>query len=301
MEILSNWLQAFISTDTQVKLLASAVMILVLILGRLVVMRLVYRNTDDPRLRYRWRKGSVYVMVLLGLLLVGRQWFAGMESLATYLGLASAGLAIALQGPVTDLAGWLFIILRRPFQVGDRIEIGDHAGDVIDIRLFQFTMLEIGNWVNADQSTGRLLQVPNGFIFKEVVANYNRAMDYIWQELPVLITFDSDWQKAKRIFQEIVDKHAEHISPAAAERLTHTSEQYMICYSVLTPTVYTSVEDSGVLLTMRYLCHPQQGRNLRQALWEDVLRVVAGDSNIELAYPTQVAYIQRLERKDRTI
>ncbi|HAW79639.1 MAG TPA: mechanosensitive ion channel protein MscS, partial [Balneola sp.] len=68
-----------------------------------------------------------------------------------YFGLLSAGLAIALKDPVTDLAAWMFIIWRKPFDVGDRIELGKSKGDVIDIRPFKFTILEIGNWVDADQ------------------------------------------------------------------------------------------------------------------------------------------------------
>ena len=89
-------------------------------------------------------------------------WFAGLERLATFAGILGAGLAVALHDTIANIAGFLFIMLRRPFEVGDRIEIEGVAGDVIDIRVFQFSLLEIGNWVDADQSTGRIVQVPNG-------------------------------------------------------------------------------------------------------------------------------------------
>ena len=79
----------------------------------------------------------------------------GIASLTTFLGLASAGVAIAMHDTIANLAGWFFIISRKPFKVGDRIEIGEIAGDVIDIRIFQFSLVEIGNWVDAEQSTGR--------------------------------------------------------------------------------------------------------------------------------------------------
>ncbi len=84
----------------------------------------------------------------------------------------SAGLAIALQGPITNLAGWPFILWRRPLDVGDLIQIGDYAGDVINIRIFQFTLLEIGNWVDADQSIGRIIHIPNGDVFSKSLASY---------------------------------------------------------------------------------------------------------------------------------
>src|SRR5437870_943240 len=112
-----------------------------------------YRNAGSgphvSRLRYRWQKATAYITTPIALLIVGRIWFAGFQSIATFLGLVSAGIAIALKDILVNLAGWVFIIWRRPFALGDRIQIGQHAGDVIDVRLFQFTLNEIGNWVQA--------------------------------------------------------------------------------------------------------------------------------------------------------
>lgn len=109
----------------------------------------------------------------------------------------SAGIAIALKDPITDLAGWVFILWWKPFEVGDRIQLEDNAGDVIVIRIFQFTIIEIGNWVDADQSMGSILHIPNSKVFLEVLANYSIGFNYIWHEIGVLVTFESDWQKAK--------------------------------------------------------------------------------------------------------
>ena len=93
------------------------------------------------------------------------------------------------------MAGWLFIVGKRPFTVGDRIEVDGSAGDVIDVSLFQFTMLEIGNWVDADQSTGRIIHVPNRFAFNKSLANFTQSFGFIWNEANVLITFESDWER----------------------------------------------------------------------------------------------------------
>jgi len=212
--------------------------------------------------------------------------------------LLSAGLAIALKDLVSDFAGWLFIISRRPFSVGDRIQIGNHAGDVIDIRVFQFTLMEIGNWVNADQSTGRIIHVPNGKILNEILANYSKGFQYIWNEVPVLITFESNWKEAKKILQKIADKDAERLSKAAERRVKEASKKFMILYSKLTPIVYTSVNDSGVLLTIRYLCEPQRRRDSEQAMWEDILKEFGLHKDISFAYPTQRFYHYPLESKE---
>ena len=272
--------------DTTSKLFASAVIILSFIILRFIIIRLINQRTEDIRTRYNWRKTITYVVVILSLLLLGRVWFAGFQAITTYLGLVSAGLAIALRDPLVNLAAWVFIVWRRPFTVGDRIEIGNNKGDVIDLRIFQFTLLEIGNWVDADQSTGRVIRIPNGKVFTEMMANYSKGFKYIWNEIPVLITFESNWKTAKELLNVIGTRHAEHLTEKASKRVKEASAEMMVFYTTLTPTVYTSVKDSGVLLTIRYLCKPRERRGTEQAIWEDILIAFAQHDDIDFAYPT---------------
>lgn len=286
--------------STQGALLRSLLLILAVMIARAIVLRVMRSRVDDVRTRYKWRKTITYVSVVLGILLVGRVWSEGIGELATFLGLLSAGLAIALRDPIVNLGGWLFIIWRRPFVVGDRIQLADHAGDVIDQRVFQFILLEIGNWVDADQSTGRLIHVPNGLVFREPLANYTRGMQHIWNEIGVLVTFESDWRKAKDILTEVVETHAREAVAEAEQQMLKASRQYMIFYSTLTPTVYTSVKDSGVMLTLRYLCHPRRRRGTAQAIWEDILTRFAQADDIDFAYPTVRYYSNPTEGKPGT-
>jgi len=299
-EVIIKWIHKNIglSPETQMKVFLLLLISLILWVLYFLINWLVWRQTEDVRTRYRWKKTSGYILIILGLFIIIRLWFRGFESLATYLGLLSAGLAIALRDLVSDLAGWLFIIGRRPFSVGDRIQIGNFAGDVVDIRAFQFTLMEIGNWVDADQSTGRVIHIPNGMILREVLANYSKGFYYIWNEIPVLITFESDWQKAKKILQKIAEKDSERLSKAAEKKIKEASKKYMILYSKLTPIVYTSVKESGVLLTIRYLCEPQSRRGSEQKIWEDILKEFALQKDIQLAYPTQRFYNYRLEKEE---
>jgi len=285
---MTDWLQTRLglSPELQLRLLGTLATIVVLWLARRVALALVYRRVRDAWGRYRWRKGLTYVLVVVGVVIVGRMWFAGIESLAQVLGLLAAGLAIALKDPLSNLAGWGFIIWRRPFEVGDRIQIGPHAGDVIDLGLFQFTLNEIGAWVQADQSSGRIIHVPNGKVFTDPVANYNKGFKYIWNEVPVLVTFESDWRKAKQILNAIAIKHAEHLTVEAERDLLAASQQYLINYRKLTPIVYTKVVDSGVQLTIRYLIEPRKRRGTEHAIWEEILTEFAKCPDIDLAYHT---------------
>ena len=299
MESLTNWLEKTfdMSPALQQKLFASVIIILLLWLFRRILLTIAFKKNDDVRAQYRWRKTSIYFASTIGFLIIGRIWFEGFQSIATFLGLLSAGLAIALKDPLVNLAGWIFILWRKPFTVGDRIQIGDTAGDVIDLRIFQFTLMEIGNWVDADQSTGRIIHIPNGKVFSDVQANYSTGFNYIWNEIPVLITFESDWKKAKEILTNIVNNHAEHLSRSVEEKIKAASQKFMIFYKKLTPIVYTSVKDSGVLLTMRYLCDPRKRRGSEEEIWEDILNEFSKRTDVDFAYPTQRFYNNLSEGK----
>jgi small-conductance mechanosensitive channel len=298
---MTDWLQAHgLNPELQTKLLFSVVSIATLWAVHRIVLGLAYRRVTDPWSRYRWRKAVTYVALAVGIVLIGRTWFVGMQTLATFLGLLSAGLAIALKDPVANLAGWAFIVWARPFEVGDRIQLGLHAGDVIDLRLLQFTLNEIGNWVDADQSTGRIIHIPNGRVFTEPLANYDKGFKYIWNEVPVLITFESDWRKAKEILTRIAFRHAEHLTAKAEEDLLTASRQYLINYTKLTPIVYTKVVDSGVQLTLRYLIEPRKRRGTQHAIWEEILTEFAQYPDIDLAYHTVRSFKNTEEGKAGT-
>src|SRR5438094_305318 len=283
-----DWLQTRlgISPELQLRLLATLATMVGLWLVHRIALSLVYRRVRDPRSRYRWRKTLTYLVYVAGIVIVGPMWFAWVESFTTIVGFLSAGLAIALKDPVSNLAGWAFILWRRPFEVGDRVQIGPHAGDVIDLGLFQFTINEIGPWVQPDQASGRIIHVPNGKIFTDPVANYNKGFKYIWNEVPVLVTFESDWRKAKQILTKIAVKHAEHLTAEAEHDLLEASQQYLINYRKLTPIVYTKVVDSGVQLTIRYLIEPRKRRGTEHAIWEEILTEFAKCPDIDLAYHT---------------
>lgn len=287
-----------ISPENQNKILYSLLIILVLSVIRFVILKIVWRLSEDPKSRYTWKRTVSFTVGFLMIILIGSVWIKAIGQLGAFLGLLTAGLAIALKDPLTNIAGWIFILARKPFNLGDRIQIGEQAGDVIDIRLFQFTLLEIGNWVNADQSTGRIVHIPNGTVFSQPQANYSAGFKFIWNELPVLVTFESNWHLAKVILQKIINEHAEALSMDAEKKIIEASKKYMIFYQYLTPTVYTSVEDSGILLTMRYICEPRKRRGSEHLIWEDVLKEFARHKDIEFAYPTQRFFTRPAEKDD---
>ncbi len=273
MEFFSNWVSDFLgmSSILQHRIFLTIIVLGVLIVFRFFSIRIMHRRLRNNRDRYYYTRSVKYIfngILFLSILFI---WVSEFKSVATFVGLISAALTIALRDVVVNIAGWAFILIRKPFGVGDRISISGHSGDVIDIRLYQFTINEIGNWVDADQSTGRIIHIPNGKIFSEPQANYTQGFSHIWNEIGVLITFESDWKEAKKILEEIVHRHTAHFSKNAEQRLIEASKKFMILYSKLTPIVYTNVKDSGVMLTMRYLITP---RRRRGSIWKGPMELV---------------------------
>jgi len=297
MEKLSQYFAFSLSPDTMQKILASLLILLVLSAVRWLTVRLMRRKILDTARLYHSRRVLTFVYSILLVILVGRVWVKGIQTLATFLGLASAGLAIALHDTVANIAGFVFIMWRKPFTVGDRIEIGGVKGDVIDIRVLQFSMVEVGNWVDADQSTGRIVHVPNSKVLREPTSNYEAGFEYVWNEIPVLITFESDWHKAKQILTEIVETKTEDLSGRMEEQIRRAAMKYLIFFKNLTPIVYTTVRDCGVLLTLRYIVKPRRRRGTEQALWEAILDAFAEHDDIDLAYPTTRMYRRDVEVK----
>ncbi len=297
MENFSTWISEnlHVTPLIQRKLLITLLVIIVLTIIRQTMLRIISRSKGDLKTLYAWKKITSYLASGLGIITILFVWMEEIQSLSTFLGLLSAGLAIALKDPVANFFGWLYIVFRQPFEMGDRIEIGDVAGDVIDISMTEFALMEIGNWVQADQSTGRVIYVPAGKVFTQPIKNFNQAFDHIWNEIPITITFESNWERAKQLLLDIENRRAKEFGLAQTEELRRIGKHMTLRFSKLTPTVYTSVRNNGILLTMRYLCLPKNRRGSEQVIWEEVLRAFAKASDIHFAYPTQRIYFPEMQ------
>jgi small-conductance mechanosensitive channel len=279
----------YINIDDAIKnrIVQTILIILVLwVLNKLAIRLFSHGTVEEIRKQYHWRKTIEYTLFTIGVLVLANLWISNFQFIVTFLGILSAGIAIALKEVFMNIAGWAYIYIRKPFDVGDRIQIGDVKGDVIDLRLFQFTLLEIGNWVDADQSTGRIIHVPNLKVFLEPQANYSQGFNYIWNEQVIFITLDSDYKKAKSLLTDILNSLLlDEIASAEAE-FKRARDKHLIVYNQFTPAVFIDITERGVQIAMRYLCNPRKRRMIHHTLTEAILECFSQEENIHLAYPT---------------
>jgi small-conductance mechanosensitive channel len=285
-------LAELLATDVQTvgRWLTALVIVAAVLALRMALNRLIEQRVEDVQVRHRWRRTVSYVTLFVafvaGVSIVVRE----IQPLLTAIGLIGAGLAIVFRDPIVNFIGWMFIVSARPFEVGNRIELGESRGDVIDVQLFQTVLLEIGEWVEADQSTGRLLHVPNQKVFTEALANYHKGMGYIWHELSMTLTFESDITHAEHIIHEIADAYQTPVIEAVQKGIKGAQHRYPIMYDHLEPGVFIRVVENGVDVTLRYLTDPRRRRTSEHELWTKILHAFAREEEIAFAYPTTRFY-----------
>jgi small-conductance mechanosensitive channel len=293
MENWIDYLNEIVEYEVRWNIYKTVIIFLVLWLIKKGAYKLIGIRTDEDMKRvYHWRKTIQYTLVIIGLLLVGNIWISNFQSITTFLGLLSAGIAIALKDIFVNIAGWIFIYWRKPFDIGDRIQIGDFKGDVVDLRLFQFSILEVGNWVDAEQSTGRIVHVPNGKVFSDPQANYSQGFPYIWNEQNLYISLDSNHKKAQAILKEIMLELMQDGFKTIERAIYKAHKEHFIHFGQYTPTVYAKIQERGIQLSLRYLCLPRKRRVLEHQITEAVIDRFKEESDIKIVYPITSVFLQ---------
>jgi small-conductance mechanosensitive channel len=230
-----------------------------------------------------WARQSINVitafLLLLGLLSI---WFDNPTRLATALGLVTAGMAFALQKVITSLAGYLVILRGNTFNVGDRISMGGVRGDVIALGFIQTTLMEMGEppsvqdanppvWVKSRQYTGRVVTITNDKVFDEPVYNYTRDFPYLWEEISIPITYQTDRKLAEHILQECAHSHTVHMNGMSQDALEKMQKRYNVQNTDLETRVYYRITDNWLELTVRFIVREHAIREIKDAISRDIL------------------------------
>ena len=243
------------------------------VLSRLLIWFATNRIPEDSPHIYTVRKAISYsISILAGLVIFGI-WVEGLGDLSVALGILAAGLAFALQEVIGSFAGWLTIISGRPFSVGDRIETGSIRGDVVDVSILRTTLMEIGNWLQGDHNTGRIVTVSNAFIFQQPLYNYSAYLHFIWDEISLPVTYESDWQQAIVIMIEAVrsDPRYQELLPQADEQRRRARRKLAVKITSLEPRVFVKLTDNWIELGMVYPVHNDLRRVFRSEVSQHIL------------------------------
>ena len=214
-------LNAIWSNEIYQKIILTVMVFLIQAIVRYILLGfLINRIPDANRHLYTIRKVTTYIISVVGAILIFGIWIQRLGDLSVALGIFAAGLAFALQEVIGSIAGWITIITGRLFTIGDRVETGGIRGDVVDIGVLRTTLMEIGNWLNGDHNTGRIVTVSNAFLFKEPLYNYSVHLRFVWDEIKIPITYESNWKRAIDIMSSAVYEHSAYkeLLPKAEKR-----------------------------------------------------------------------------------
>ena len=263
--------------------------ILIIAVGRIVTSGIGrYIQNDQKKLELKkWTRYITGAFVLIWILILYNSHIQKDTPFFLFIiGILLAGIAISMRDVFSNIVGWLVIMSGKGFKNGDRIKIGSIAGDVIDIGIFRTIIAEIGEWVAADQSTGRLISMSNSIVLSQEIYNYTQGYDFIWDEIRVLVTFESNWQKAEEIMNEIALKDFNEKKEQIQERLKKVKRNFLLRFNYITPKVYVDIKDSGVELALRYLVRVRRRRTVEDYIAREILTHFQKESDIDFAYPT---------------
>ncbi|MEK6918621.1 MAG: mechanosensitive ion channel domain-containing protein [Nanoarchaeota archaeon] len=255
----------------QVLIIALAIIIVTnIVLKRIKTKMLKRANSKIQISNIKFFFRIIQVVIIFVIVTVGVfYYFGSWTGLGVFAGLITAGLGFALQKPITGIAAWLIIIIKRPFNVGDRIRIGTMRGEVYDITLTHLYLDEIGGDVDTEDYSGRNIIVPNHLLFENNIINYTLVDDFVLGEVPVSVTYESDIIEAKKIIEEATKKYADEFSLKGKREIK----------------LRVFMEASSITIRARFYAHVKTISKVKSDITEEVYNKIKESGKVDIAYP----------------
>jgi len=260
--------------------------------------RTVARYTRDNTTRYRARKVITFFGYLAVVIFVALVFSDKLGGFTIAFGVAGAGVAFALQEVIASAAGWVAISFGGFYKVGDRVQLGGIKGDVIDIGILRTTIMQIGEWVNADQYNGRIVRVANSFVFKEPVFNYSAEFPFLWDEITVPIKYGSDYRLARALIERVAEEIVGDYVQPAEQAWVPITRRFLIEAASVRPTTTIIANHNWIEFTLRYVVDYRVRRSIKDRLFTRILEeidktadhvgIAASTLNIEKVAPLEV-------------
>ena len=228
------------------------------------------------QIRYYSLKMIEFTLLFLVALLIVYEFFKYADAISKnkiLLGLIGAAFTFALQEVILSFAGWLAIACGRFYFFGDRIKLGNIVGDVIDIGFLRTTILECGDWVDGDLYNGRIVRVANSFVLKEPVYNYNAKFKFLWDEIKLFLTHESDFIEAYGILKDTIDKYfkSTNIEIDASQEWNKITNIYFVEAAETDPTVDYVIDRNAIEFTIRYIVEFKKRRKTKTEIFKLLL------------------------------
>jgi small-conductance mechanosensitive channel len=286
MEYHNNYLTKFFYTALSIFIIYAVI--------KVVFEEVIAKRIKEEKTRYSMRRISSMISILIFIAVGIAIWVDNLQALLVSYGIMAAGAAVALQDVFKNLAGGLIIFITGTYRIGDRIEVNEKIGDVIDIGIFYTTLLETNEWVKGDQATGRLSIIPNNLVLSGIVNNYTRDHPYIWDEISIPITYNSDWKEALKIIESVVTIETKESAEKSEKSISKLTDKYYLPKRSTGPTVYVTLTDNWITFNIRYITEVRRRRIIKDRLNRKLLSELEKSKNIKIASESLDIHIKEL-------
>jgi small-conductance mechanosensitive channel len=222
---------------------------------------------------------TALAILMIGLSVLAANWYTALVSL----GIISLILGFALQTPITSFIGWIYLLIRQPYKVGDRIKIGDAKGDVIDVSYLDTTLWEFGGpYLSTEHPSGRIIKFPNSLVLSETVYNYSWPLfPYIWSEIKFQVAYDTDLEFVAQTMQKVVEDELGEQMPERVRVYRDLLQQTPVDELQIHdhPVVHFRIsENTWLEAIVRYLVHPKESGRVKTRLTRKLLEKLNAES-----------------------
>lgn len=270
----------FLSNITTIKadyiylIIISLIIIAIVNIIRKIIITLTLKRDLNSREKYLYNKSGSTISNIIIVIMLAFVWIDYLKNFLTFITFISTAITLSIKDIIFNFFSGIYIRTSKIISLEDRIEIDGIKGDVVNMNKTSFDLLEIGDRVYGEQSTGRIIHIPNSLVFTYPVKNYVKAFKYIWDEIKVCVPLDSDIVAVKSELYEIIRKNntVKEIPNKMEDEVKDASTDYRIYFNNLDPIIYTKVEGAHVELYLRFLVHPKKKRNIENSIWLDILK-----------------------------
>jgi len=272
--------------DVIVKLILSLLALALTIVANRVlrdVLKARFRDTPHAHTVFMLVRNAVFLLGASVILLI---WLGFGSNFTVAMGILGAGIAFASQETIGSFAGYLNIVTGNLYRIGDRVRVGAVTGDVLDISMLRTTVMEIGEWIQAEQHTGRIVTIANRAVFSDPVFNYTQHWAYLWDEITIPVTYDSDWRRAQEIMLDHAEEYTAHLQEQAQTELRQLTRRYPIYQETVSPQLYLVMTDNWIDITLRYVVDARERRRVSGKLHRELLQHFQEEPDITVASAT---------------